>query len=74
MSKDFVANISIISIVLSPFFGGLIDTFLGSRGNISYHGGGIIAWIVATLLFYHYYIQKEEKISQEESEKKENKS
>lgn len=70
MSKDFVANISIISVVLSPFFGGLIDTFLGARSNISYHGGGMIAWIVASLLFYHHYARKEEKPSQGESEKR----
>lgn len=73
MSKDFVANISIISVVLSPFLGGLINTFLEARINLSYHGGGVIAWIVATLLFYHYYTQKDEKMSPEER-KRENKS
>lgn len=64
MKRNTVAIISMISIVLSPLFGGLVGKIIGcisimGFGSIWTDDGlccfGIIAWMVASVLFYIHF-------------------
>ncbi|MCQ4935558.1 MULTISPECIES: hypothetical protein [Anaerotignum] len=62
--RNDIRTLTIISILLSPLFGGLIGRFVGflnilNLPHIYLDAGlcylGAIAWIVASLLFYFTY-------------------